>query len=68
MSDDNPFENDFLFPRVQKQNVLKEQLRALDRFRMVMSEEERGAFDDIVQRAVKHALISYLAPRQTPFE
>jgi len=68
MSDENPFENDFLFPRVQKQNAFQEQIRALDRFRMVMSEEEQKAFDDILQRAEKHSSISYLAPRHSPFE
>ena len=68
MSDENPFENDFLFPRVQKQNVLQEQIRALDQFRNVMSDEDREAFDDLLQRTYAHFLISYLAPRQTPFE
>ena len=68
MSDENPFEDDFLFPRVQKQNALQEQIRALDRFRVVMSEEDRGVFDDLILQADKHSSISYLAPRQTPFE
>lgn len=68
MSNGNPFENDFLFPRVQKQNALQEQIRALDRFRMMMNEEDQRAFDDLLRQAEKHSSISYLAPGQTPFE
>ena len=68
MSDENPFENDFIFPRVQKQNAFQEQIRALDQFRAVMSEEDKRAFDDLLQRSEKHSSISYLAPRQSPFE
>ena len=68
MSDENPFENDFLFPRVQIHNALQEQIRALDRFRNEMGDEDREAFDDLLQQADKHSSISYLAPGQTPFE
>jgi hypothetical protein len=68
MTDENPFEKDFLFTRVQKHNALQEQIRALDRFRNVMGDEDREAFDDLLQRADTHSSISYLAPRQTPFE
>jgi len=68
MSDENPFENDFLFPRVQKQNALQEHIRALDKFRNEMSDEDREAFDDLLQKTDTHSSISYLAPRQTPFE
>ena len=68
MSDDNPFENDFLFPRVQKQNALQEEIRALDLFRLVMTEDDQRVLDDLLQQTDKHSSISYLAPRQTPFE
>lgn len=68
MSDENPFENDFLFPRVQKHNDFKDQIQALDQFRNVMSDEDREAFDDLLQRTDTHSSISYLAPRQTSFE
>jgi hypothetical protein len=68
MSDENPFENDFLFPRVQKHDALQEQIRALDRFRSEMSDEDREAFNDLLQRTDTHSSISYLAPRQSPFE
>ena len=68
MSDENPFENDFLFPRVQKQNALQNQIRVLDQFRKVMSEEDQRVFDDLLQRSEKHTSISYLAPRQSSFE
>jgi hypothetical protein len=68
MSDENPFENDFLFPRVQKQNALQEQIGALDRLRMEMSKEDQKALDDLLQSTEKHSSISYLAPRQSPIE
>jgi hypothetical protein len=68
ISDEKPFENDFLFPRVQKHNALQELIRALDRFRNVMSDEDREAFDDLLRRTDTHSSISYLALRQTPFE
>ena len=68
MSNGNPFKNDYLFPRVQKQNALQEQIQALEQFRMMMNEEDQRAFDDLIHRAEKHLSISYLAPGQTPFE
>jgi hypothetical protein len=68
MSNENPFENDFLFPRVQKQDVFQEQIRALDQFRAVMSDDDREAFDNLIQRSDKHSSIYYLAPRQSLFE
>jgi hypothetical protein len=68
MSDENPFENDFLFPRVQKHNALQEQIRALDRFRNEMNDEDKEAFDNLLQMTDTHSSISYLAPRQSPFE
>ena len=68
MSDVNPFENDFLFSRVQKQSALQEQIRALDKLRAGMSKEDQKALDDLLQSTEKHSSISYLAPRQSPFE
>ena len=68
MPDENPFENDFLFPRIQKQNSIKDQIRALDRFRAAMSEEDKRSYDGLLQQVEKHSSISYLAPRQSPFE
>ena len=68
MSEDSPFENDFLFPRIQKHETLQEEIHALDRFRMKMSEEDQSAFDNLIQRSMAHASISYLSPRQSPFE
>jgi hypothetical protein len=68
MSEEDPFESDFLFPRVQKHNALHEQIRALDRFRNEMSDEDREAFDELLQRTDTYSSISYLAPRQTSFE
>ena len=68
MSDQNPFENDFLFPRVQKQNDLQEQIRALDQFRIMMNDEDQEAFNGFIHQTEKHSSISILAPRQSPFE
>jgi hypothetical protein len=68
MSDENPFENDFLFPRIQKQDAFQEQIRALDRFTAAMSDEDQEVLDDLIQRTEKHSSISYLAPRQSSFE
>jgi len=68
MSEQSPFENDFLFPRIQKQNALQEQIRALDSFRKLMSEEDQSVFDDLLKQVERHSSISYLAPRQSPYE
>jgi hypothetical protein len=50
MSAENPFENDFFFPRVQKKHALREQNQAHKRFRMMISKEEQRAFGDLLQR------------------
>jgi hypothetical protein len=68
MSAENPFENDFFFPRVQKKHALREQNQAHKRFRMMISKEEQRAFGDLLQRTNKRSPISYLPPRQTLFE
>lgn len=51
-----------------KKNVLQEQIRALDRFRNEMSDKDREAFDDFLHRTDTYSSISYLSPRQSPFE
>jgi hypothetical protein len=51
-----------------KHDALKNEIRSLERFRQEMSEADQEVFSNLIQLASNHASISYLAPRQSPFE
>ena len=63
ISDESLINYDFLFPQIQKQIALQDQIRALDRTCKEMEEEEQRAMDDLLQRSKTYSSICYLAPK-----
>ena len=51
----------------ESKNIMHSRNR-FDRFRNEMTNEDRVAFDDLLQKTDRHSSISYLATRQYPFE
>ncbi len=68
MSDENPLDRFFIYPRISKHDDVKQEILQLEEFKAELQLESRAAFIDLVQKAEKFHGLAALNPRLTPLE
>lgn len=68
MSDKNPLDRFFIYPRISKHDDIKQEILQLEGFKSELQLESRAAYMDLMRRSEKFHGLAALHPRLTPFE
>ncbi len=68
MSEENPLDRFFIYPRISKHDDVKQELLQLEGFKSELQLESRATYIDLVQRTEKFHGLAALHLRLTPLE